>query len=229
MRYPVLTYSECAKLAAQLALGSTPAIDPRAKWTGWGDDIELDPIEAVAEEITSGAREWTDTDRDRFEGKASLRLYDVLSELPTEILDDRGFWRFLALRFFWEFVAWREAEPFAEGHYQKYVDAVSNAESVLPRMYLRAASVGGSPYGELASKIPKSVDFWRSHVIRVRTGSAPALTRAFAERQANDRLSTPVLREAAKRLTRTWTNVVLSLYADESATELIEEVWDDVT
>jgi hypothetical protein len=227
MRYPVLTYSECVKLATQMAGGSTPAIDPRASWVGWADEVDLGPIQTVAEEITLQSREWTDKDRDRLEGKVCGRLYEALSKIPTEVLDDRGFWRFLSLRYFWEFIAWREEEPFVKGNFVKYVDAVSNAEAVLPRMYLRAVAVGGPEGSDLAAAIPKSVDFWRSHVIRVRTGSAPVLARAFARRQAEDRLSTPVLRETAKRLNRTWTNVVLHLYEDQPAADLIDTVWSD--
>lgn len=225
MRYPTLTNTKTAELASQLAGGANPSIEAQTAWLGSGAEVNLKPIARVAKEITNGAQEWTDRDRDRFEGKACIELFKGLTHVPVEVLDDRGFWRFLSLRYFWEFIAWREEVPFSKGTYLKYVDATINTEAVLPRMYLRARAVGGNVHAELAAAVPQSVDFWRSHVLRVRTGSAPALTRAFAEKQAEDRLVTGPLREVAKRLNRNWTNVVLYLYDDSEAHRLIETIW----
>jgi hypothetical protein len=39
-------------------------------------------------------------------------------------------------------------------------------------------------------------------------------------------MTTP-LREAAKRLNRTWANVVLNVYDDEAASALVNSIWDD--
>jgi hypothetical protein len=226
MRYPVLTNTKTAELAAEFVSGTEPSVEPHTTWLGTGADIDLRPIAAVAAEIAKDAETWTNKDRDRFEGKASVKLYEALRAVPPEILDDRGFWRYLALRYFWEFIAWREQGAFAAGNHLKYVDASTNTEAVLPRMYLRALAVGGGAHSELASAVTEATDFWRSHVLRVRTGSAPALTRAFAAKQARDRLMTESLREAAKRLNRNWTNVVLYLYDDDEARRVIDKIWD---
>jgi hypothetical protein len=228
MRYPTLTQSKCAELAAKLASGADSAIEPHTLWIGHGDDLELTPIKGAANTITRDMLHWRDRDRDRFEGEASIRLYESLRHVPTEILDDRGFWRFLSLRYYWEFIAWREEDAFARGNYLKYVDASTNTESVLPRMYVRACAVGGNEHRSLASGIPNAGDFWRSHVVRVRTASAPVITRAFASKHARDRLTTDPLREAAKRLNRTWTNIVLHLYDRRDAEVLIDNIWDEV-
>lgn len=227
MRYPVITPTKCSELAAHLWRGGEPPIDLHAAWSGRGEDVDLSPLETVAQEMIRATRSWADRDRDRLEGRESIRLLEALRHVSTEVLDDRGFWRFLSLRYFWQFIAWREEEAFVRGNYLRYVDADSSAESVLPRMYLRARAVGGSPHAELASAIPEAGDFWRSHVIRVRTGSTPSLARAFATKQREARLTTTALREAAKRLNRTWTNVVLHLHDDATASQLIETIWND--
>ena len=227
MRYPVITASKCAELARQLVDGLEPAVDSNTEWSGVGDDIDLEPIASAARDIMGDAREWTDRDRDRFEGKACMRLYEALSSVPTEVLDDRGFWRYLGLQYFWEFIAWREVGPFANGNHLRYVDAASATESVLTRMYLRAQAVGGTSHGEIAGAIPHGTDFWRSHVLRVRTSSAPALTRSFASKQVHSRLGTDTLRDVARRLNRLWTNVVLHTYNDDAAKEVIDGLWPD--
>lgn len=222
----MITQTKCAALGTQLAKGENPSIDPHVEWVGSGTEVDLEPIMEGAEEITQQSREWTDKDRDRFEGKAAITLMSILADVPTETLDDRGFWRLLSLRYFWDFIAWREEGAFLKGHYLRYVNAATNTESVLPRMYLRARAVGGSEHAGLAAAVPKGTDFWRSHVLRVRTGSAPPVTRALAIKQSEARLTTTPLRQAARRLNRTWTNVVLHLYDDEEASRLMESVWN---
>jgi hypothetical protein len=228
VRYPVLTNTKCTEIAAQLVAGAEPSIEPHVKWVGRGAELDLRPIAQTAKEITEEARAWTDSDRDRFEGKVSTQLLGRLSHVPIEVLDDRGFWRFVSLRYFWEFIAWREEGPFSKGNYLKYVDASTNTESVLPRMYLRARAVGGPTHADVAAGVPNGTDFWRSHVLRVRTGSAAPVTRAFATKQAEDRLATDPLRQAARRLNRTWTNVVLHLYQEAEAAAVIETIWNEV-
>jgi hypothetical protein len=228
MKYPIITSSKCAEIARQLIEESTPSIEVHVEWIGHGDEIDLGPVAAVAEEITGQIVEWTDRDRDRFEGKMSPGLVAALAQVPVEILDDRGFWRYLGLQYFWEFIAWREQEPFAKGNHLRYVDASSSTESVLTRMYLRAQALGGVAHPDLAGALPRATDFWRSHVLRVRTGTAQPLTRALASKQFEDRLSSNVLRDTARRLNRLWANVELHIYDDDEAAGVIESVWPAV-
>lgn len=225
MRYPALTQTKCAELTTQRVDGDDPSVDPHVNWLGQGDEIDLRPITVAAAEIDDAKEHWSDSDKDRFEGRQCSVLAAGLAHVPTEILDDAGFWRFLAIRYFWDFIAWRESKPFASGNYMKYVDAKTNTESVLPRMYLRARATGGD--GQLAGSLTNATDFWRSHVIRVRTGTAPAIARAFAEQQGRDRLMTDSLRETAKRLNRMWTNIVLHVYDSDEARTVVEEIWNE--
>jgi len=196
VRYPTLSNTNTVGLSEQLAGGQDPSVDPHVEWFGSGDEVALAPIADAADAMAREFREWTDSDRDRFEGKAATALFKALENVPPEVLDDRGFWRFLSIR------------------------------SVLPRMYLRIQAVGGEHHGPLAAAVPHGTDFWRSHVLRVRSGSVPAVARAFARKQAGDRLMTDSLRQAARRLNRTWANVVLNVYDDSEATDLIQTIWD---
>jgi len=224
MRYPTLSRSKCAELAEKLRAGNRVSIEPHVRWHGTGEDLELAPIETLARQIMADLAERPDQDPEEFEGAASIELFKALQHVPVEILDDRGFWRCLSLQYFWDYIAWREAEPFAAGNHLKYVDASLNAEAVLPRMYLRACAVGGH---RLAAEIRRGVDFWRSHVIRVRIGSAPPIARAFVEKQAQERFATGDIRVAAKHLNRLWANVVLYVYDDQSAKHLIDSIWHE--
>lgn len=95
-------------------------------------------------------------------------------------------------------------------------------------MYLRMTALGGSKYGSHASRLRRSTDFWRSHIFRVRSGSAPALVRAMVEFQHENSLKTRELREFAKRINRTWSNVLLNLYTQDEAAELLRKLGADL-
>lgn len=228
MRYPMITMSDCRSLAGQMSRGVSPDIQLPVTWLGVGDTLELDRIEEAAREID---QVWKDhrvlyrSDKDRLEGIVAPILYSALQEVCVEVLDDPGFWRYLSLMYFWDFIAWREDKAFAKGNYLKYVDGARSTECVLTRMYLRVQALGGNEYGSMAAEVEMATDLWRSHIIRVRTGTAPPLTRAFVKWQRDHRLNTPDLREFAKRLNRTWTNIVLNIYDDKEAERLIAELW----
>ena len=228
MRYPTITMSDCRSLAGQMSNGFSPNIQLSVTWLGVGNCLELDRIEEAARKIDQVWKEHRDlygSDKDRLEGRVAPTLYSALQEVCVEVLDDPGFWRYLSLAHFWDFIAWREDKAFARGNYLKYVDGKKSTECVLTRMYLRVQALGGSDYGYMAVEVKKATDLWRSHIIRVRTGTAPPLTRAFVKQQRDNWLNTPDLREFAKRLNRTWTNVLLNIYDDEEAERLIAELW----
>ena len=203
---------------------------PAVEWVSDGEDVDLSCLRQAATMMTADLNDMaTRETREQREGEAAPLLHDALSVVQVDVLDDPGFWRYLSLDLFWDFISWREAKAFARGNYLKYVDGKSSRECVLTRMYLRAAAVGGLPHAEYASALPRATDFWRSHVLRVKTGTALPLARAFVDMQRQHRLPTDPLREFAKALNRTWSNVVLTLYDDDEARALIGEIRRDMS
>jgi len=230
MRYPTLSNDGFAQLVRRRFADGVDVM-AEAKWLGNGDDIDLTPIDDVAADVVrrvaveaGGA---PGRHPDDVEGEIAGPLHRVLHRLPTRVLDDPGFWRFLSLGDLWAFVRWRERSTFDGGEpskYLKYVDGKNPAECVLMRTYLRGAIAEEAGDHALAAVIPQATDLWRSHILRVRTASAPEVAKALLRSQRDDRMPTPVLREFAKRLNRTWTNVVLHTYDDEEADRLIQEL-----
>lgn len=226
MKYPTLTHSACQRLADLRFRVLDAAVDPDVAWVGSGEELDMDPIVRMAELCNGIVADLSGrhTDRDQLEGVLAMRLWEALTHVPVEILDDPGFWRYLSIAHFWDFIAWREEKPFESGNYLKYVDGISSTEAVLIRMYLRASAVGGSDHEDLTGLLGSSTDFWRSHVIRVRTGTAPPVTRALVKSQEAHRLTTDPLRELAKGINRTWTNTVPQLLDEAEAADLIDEL-----
>ena len=234
MRYPTATRSQCRDFGR--ARKSGDPCDVGAQWVGRGEEMDLSRIEAAAAEIRAlmDDADQRATMRDQVEGEASAILYRALSpdeatgyrSVGVAALDDPGFWRYLTLKWFWDFVEWRQwkkPERFRESTHLVYVDASNSTECVLTRMYLRMATLGGSEHENLASCLPHATDFWRSHILRVRTADAACLVRAMVEAQRDARLKTDDLREVAKRVNRTWSNLLLDLYTKEEAAQLLVE------
>ncbi len=235
MQYATLPMATALQLAPEfLSTGRRPLVEAEVVWTSKGPRIDLAPARGLSAEIPaliSEFEESTDSDRDMLEGEVSGRLHSVLHELPVMTLDDPAFWRFLSFEFFWPLVMWREHKTFEAGEpgkYMKYLDGNNVTECVLTRMFLRG-QISRQPdddYG-LATAVPEATDFWRSHILRVRTGSVPPLAKALIEEQAARRMSTDPLRAYARRLNRLGSNLVLPAIGDEQAVAIIEELREE--
>ena len=228
MRYPTISQSAVKDLGQLRQQGYPVDVDTRTIWAGSGDEVNIDHLQALGEDF--GRRALADPpDKDRLEGELARPLWRAVRDLPVEALDAPGFWAYLSIAYFWNFIAWRERGAFdtldEKESWLTYVDGRLSTESVLPRMYLRLEAIGGETFDSLADAVPKSTDFWRSHIIRVRTGTAPPLTRALVRSQRDDRLKTGPLRVLARDfLNRTWTNVLMSIYDDDEAEEIIADL-----
>ncbi len=243
MRYKSISESTCREHVKKRLAGHHTSLQGVAQGTG-ERCVDYPKIRSAAECMERQIKEAgpKDCDRqkcDRTEGLLAVRLFQVLADVDPAVLDDDGFWRYIALRHFWNVVVWRQPKAFAGPESSEkaiqYVDAKKPTESVLTRMYLRAVAVGmngaarnDESVSEDAYALEKAADFWRSHVIRVRTGTAPSLVRAFVRRQQGKHMSTAPLREFAKAVNRTWTNVLLSEYDEEEAAELLDELARDL-
>lgn len=164
-----------------------------------------------------------DLDDDQFEGAMAADLHRCLVGFEIAVLDDPGFWRYLASGPLWFFTRWREdpAERKPET-YHVYVDGTKNDSCVPLRMFLRAQAVVDDGDYRFASSIEKGTDFWRSHIIRVRTSTKPELARAVAREQEAEHMTVNVLRDYAKRINRRWTNEVLYILGENECREIAD-------
>lgn len=214
------------------------------KWWGEGDDLDVSFLEDAQFQIEEllNRKDLQNLDVDQFEGKAACMLFRSITDAGTDpaTLDDPGFWRYVCLAHIWNFAAWRQPTAFdaaksADGasgipaNLKSYVDGNKPHECVPVRMYLRVKALGGLEHEDLAWAVREGTDFWRSHILRVKVGEHPPIVRAMVRRQANDetRLLTDDLRELAKYLNRTLTNLVPALLDEEAAEELVALPWDN--
>lgn len=231
MRYPTISTTKADELVQQLVLGRRPAIEAEVSWVGTGDEVDLGPLDEAVRRMTARWVEFLGSEDggqpEEFEGLVAGELHRALRDLPIETLDDPGFWRYVSLAKLWWFIEEREAGPISRGNHMKYIDGLKPAECVPLRMFLRAQAIRDGDDYDLASSMKRATDFWRSHVIRVRTGGAPPVARSFTRLQVEKQMpTTPELRPLARRLNRLWANVVPDRLDESDADELMAELYE---
>lgn len=230
MRYPTITPGRTSELAVEfLESGhrdpSAEIVEQEVREPG-----EIPDLVALSDRIEDERQQFLQTgseDRDRVEGRIAGLLHSTLSNLPTPVLDDPGFWSFLSLAHCWTFVVWRQEEAFHSGDpskYLRYVDGTNATECVMLRTYLRG-QIAYTPDGyPLASALPRATDLWRSHIIRVGTGAAPTVAQTFVSDQERDRMPTNDVRAFARKLNRASTNIVFPYLGSDDAEQLIRDL-----
>ena len=226
VRYPTLRRSDTVSLALLLVEGRSITIENKVEWQGSGTDVDLRPLDLALQGIKEAFEQAEkEPDHEAFEGRLSAVVHAELADFAPQVLDDDGFWRYLALSRFWWFVEWREAGPIERGNVATYIDGHIAVESIPSRLFIRGQAVCDNGDYSRAWALERAADFWRSHVLRVRSGSAPQLTRALVDLQLRHQMSTDQMRRFARLINRTWSNVVLHLYDDAACAELVEELY----
>ena len=256
MRYPTLDITPLKALAKmflgkeELGPSERQDVESHRVDRGSGDTMDLRRLEEQVKEMKSLHRELLDDpdyeleqpafgitkDLDRIEGRLSELLHKGLkaSGMPDEALDDKDFWQYLVMKYFWWLVVWRHhtvqpdnRKQFKEGgKYLRYLNHEKKEVSVLARMYIRAGlALDEDGSYELAWRGRAATDLWQSHLIPVDTGYTPVLVRAILRRQASQPLSTTQLRECAKDISKSNTNVVPTRWTDEDADEYVDHHW----
>tara|TARA_Y100000590_G_C15652854_1_gene989444 strand:+ start:514 stop:1239 length:726 start_codon:yes stop_codon:yes gene_type:complete len=200
------------------------------------DHIDLNAIDQLSRDLEKELQKHIDLhgggqkNRDLFEGQISGRIHQELAKFPIEVLDDPGFWRYLALTKFWWYAYWRHQETFDERPfpYEKcrvYLDATLSHETIPTRLFLRGqiALIDDANY-ELAQSTEEVGDFWRSHVTRVLTWTSPRFTQMLLRSQKDDHMDTAKVRPFARRMNRRRSSIILDDYNDEESMELINEL-----
>lgn len=208
-------------------------------------EIDFRAVETVVAELNERLGRTDDADRrlESLEAEFSAPVHDAIAGLPMVALGDVEFWTYLAVRFFWRFIQRRQRSslPFAKPIKAKAAaPEAADAPEKLPiaryligkdhyqiplRMFLRAQAVGTGDGFLAEHPIENGTDFWRSHVLGVRTSAYPAWARAVVAAQSRTGLDTDGARQSAKRINRIRANVSMALHEDEEAAEIVESLW----
>jgi hypothetical protein len=201
-------------------------------------------LEAVVTALVKDCGHLRDKALEPVEAKHCRAVFQAIEDhYPDEALGDVGFWSYLAVRYFWEFISLRQAKAWAK---VQGVAAEKDPESSesdedrvtldryflgkdhyhLPlRMYLRAQAVRDGDSFDLTVVKSGTVDFWRSHILGVRTAMYPPLARSVAALQDARQLDTPDQRAAARTVNRLRANIDFVQHSEGEARELVDPIW----
>ena len=239
MKYRISLHGDAADYVAGRRVGTlTSDADIRQTFRDLdsGDD-PMDTIDAALDDLLEA---WEDvkngtksSERDDLEGTLSIDFYKTLRSLPAEVLTDRDFWRFLAVRMY-DFIQWRDG---AECSLESYGAAGSalNWNCVPLRMFNRAHVAEA---GRLAAasdeefygvSMHQATDLWRSHILRVLTSYSPLVAHALLKDYENwaDRAKSlgkqrkDAVREYAKDLRRARSNILFEVLDGDAAADLL--------
>jgi hypothetical protein len=210
------------------------------------DSIDLTEVDAVGASIAAVAMERGVTDRklESLENEFAGPVHAAMSALPLEALGDVRFWSFCAARCFWRFILLRQHKSVIEGRRRVVRSMLESSpdegERVLPlnryvlgrdhyqiplRLFLRAQAVGDDQDFLDEHLLPEGTDFWRSHILGVRTGAYPTWARALVEAQYEQQLKIEEQRPPARRINRLRVNVSPILHDESEAAAIIAPYW----
>jgi hypothetical protein len=173
------------------------------------------------------------------EAKHSGAVYEAVSQFDDEALGDEDFWSYLAVRYFWHFIsyrqeaAWRSAQGEAadpdapdseKAKLERYIIGKDHYQLPL-RMYLRAQAVGDGDDFSLTGIEEGGTDFWRSQILGVRTSWYPSLARSVVRAQRESKLNVDEQRPSGRRINRQRANFDFILHTDDEAAAAIAGLW----
>lgn len=161
----------------------------------------------------------------RFEAEGAKLLHSLWRISPDAVAEP-GFWIYLSVAYFPQLIEWRHGRPGRPAREANY-GLENRWDGLLLRMWMRgeiaydtdSKSYDLAQYGDQ--------DFWRSHILRQNFGSCRTFARAFVSEvyapidASRDPLTTPQIRDVAKRLCRLYATTPLEMYNFDASRKLI--------
>jgi len=238
MSYPILTAKNADLAAEEIRDGREPDESTRS-WVD-GFDVDLEAIHVAASQAEAA---WLtkvasleggpkNRDRESIDGLAARHVHSSLRHMPPQVLDDRGFWRYLALYpYRWMLAARRTTTD--KFRASDYGGARQTPRGFLENHYVMKAYRRGAiaydqstenPY-ERTERITRSgerdIDVWDSHFHKSKLGAAGDSSRAIF-----DAITTPnyfglhPTREMAKLLARERHNLLFDVFSYDEAMDM---------
>lgn len=197
-------------------------------------------LSGAVERLLADCGTLRDKDLEPIEARHCGPVYKAIEEkFGDQELGDVQFWSFLAVRYFWKFVSYRQAAAWSSARgeaadpgseeterakLERYLLGKDHYQIPL-RMYLRAQAVRVDDDFSLTEIRGGGTDFWRSQVLGVRTSMFPPLARAVARQQDAMELNIDQQRPAGRRVNRLRVNVEFVLHNDVDAADATAGLW----
>jgi len=223
MKYYTYTQAEAERVRKCVISNEFYELNSFGAEIGEGDLLELEPIRIIAGQAVSQCEDGENPEV--VELSLSGDVYMALRQVPVQIRDDAGFWRWVTISSMMPFLVKRYSPLDKEA-----IGAGTNSSDILAcRMFLRAQASrvegdkGNLEFDLITDLGPKKHDFWQSHILRVSTGSERPLARALIESHSRESIPTKQLRDFVRdSINRPKTTIATFLMNFEESKEFVE-------
>jgi hypothetical protein len=225
MKVPTLSQSEMKAFTEARRVGES--YDPEVIYTGselsLGDELVSEFVEGVnlvLSEVKLENASSQEMSHSNFEKKLTARALRFFEALPPEAKFSPGFWSYVSFRIA-DAVEWRYPPNDKEGWSKNFVSSHSHSDFIdglLPRIVVRGLIARDSSKALSLS----GQDFWRSHILRVKTGFSKVVSIAFAEHVVDVSMPVSEQRIVAKRVRSARSNVIFEALDSSQAVKMLE-------
>ena len=225
MKYPNISQADMKEFVTSLQNG--PSVrEPKIALSGEDSALPDELIEGFVSDFTKlqetcskGIAKSKDKKFAQFEQQASPMVATLLNKLPLKAQFDPGFWSYLSYRVA-DVIVWRYPPNDKDGWGKNFVASHTQSDFVdgfLPRLAIKGLISAGS---EKAAALTQQ-DFWRSHILRVKTGFSQNVSQAFAELVVDEGTVVETQRAMTKSIRSQRSNVIFEVLTKEQAKALV--------
>jgi hypothetical protein len=182
----------------------------------------VDEVHKILDEVTKDTKTSQERLHGLFEQALTLPALNFFESLPPAAKFTPGFWSFISFKIA-AAVEWRYPPNDKEGWSRNFVSSHSPSDFIdgfLPRIVVR---------GLIASNSAKALslsgqDFWRSHILRVKTGFSKEMSIAFAEHVVDASMPVAEQRTLAKKIRSARSNIIFEALDSSQAAKILKSL-----
>lgn len=198
MKYRSFSQEEAQAIHLEIKNGGRPNLEKFGR--DIGDELLIDLQPLLDMNRVAVGRCSSGVSKELVELEMSGNVYEYLKFVPVDIRDDAGFWRWITVAAFLDFLKVRQGDALKEA-----IGAGTNKADILAcRMFLRAQVVkrvlsdGSNNFSGLTTLGTEKHDFLQSCIVRVTTGGEVNLAVALINDQTRSWLKTEPVRQFVK-------------------------------
>jgi len=227
MRIPLMSQVEMNTYLTELRAGRN--FEPKVDFMGAEIatlDYHIDNfLNGLLESIDLAGGKLAEPGKEKVFGDFEQRALEVCVQffdgLPDECKFEPGFWTYLSWRCA-DVIAWRypvnEKKGWVDNFFARY-SASDFINAFIPRLVVQGLITRGD-----SARSFRGQDFWRSHVLRVKTGFSKEVSNGFANIAKNESVNTEDARIIAKKVRAIRSNVIFEALDKPQAEILVGEL-----
>jgi len=229
MKIPILLQTEINQFVEALRAGQN--YEPKV--ASISDEAALDEVLvekfvsdalSILKSCTGGITKTKEKKTENLELQLTDLALDFFEKLPHAAKFEPGFWSYLSFRLA-TIIVWRYPPNEKEGWGRNFLVKHAASEfpdGFLPRIILRGQIASGSNEAEAFIQ----QDFWRSHILRVKTGYSQTMSQSFAEKVIRNRSLVEEQRQVAKKIRSLRSNIIFELLDKTDCDSLVDSSYN---